>query len=270
MESFTAVLSEAQKEKVMESFNGKEGAHFLGAPTIISKQDQSCKVEVAHEFRYPTEFTQTSESPGVWAPSKFMTKNIGISLEASGHVEGSNDIYLKLRSEGSNYLASLYEKDGAKWVSRNGVTPRGGFGRPIFSNGMAECNVDLMPHYTVLTGAVMIDRPGGIFDLIKSGKAAMDAHGDKVRTERLLLLTFITPELVTSKEMASAGIHNGEEASTPAGIKNPSLPFGKAVKDKPGFVTSPYAPDDGEIDVRGFPKNSEVRDPYSENMFLVP
>jgi len=116
----------------------------------------------------------------------------------------------------------------------------------------------------------MIDRPGGIFDLIKSGKAAMDAHGDKVRTERLLLLTFITPDIVNSKGLSIAGIRYGEQSSTPVAIKNPSLPFGKAVKDKPGFVTSPYAPDDGEIDVRGFPKNSEVRDPYSEKMFLVP
>lgn len=48
------------------------------------------------------------------------------------------------------------------------------------------------------------------------------------------------------------------------------LPYAKAVAGKPGFVTSPYDPYKGYIDVRGFPPGTEVKDPYSGKTFLVP
>ncbi len=48
------------------------------------------------------------------------------------------------------------------------------------------------------------------------------------------------------------------------------LPYAKGVAGKPGFVTSPYDPYKGYIDVRGFPPGTEVKDPYSGKTFLVP
>jgi hypothetical protein len=48
------------------------------------------------------------------------------------------------------------------------------------------------------------------------------------------------------------------------------LPYGIPVPNKPGFVTSPYAPKSGFVDVRGFPSGTEVKDPYTEKVFLTP
>ena len=48
------------------------------------------------------------------------------------------------------------------------------------------------------------------------------------------------------------------------------IPYGIPVPNKPGFVTSPYSPKAGYVDVRGFPSGTEVKDPYSGKIFLTP
>jgi hypothetical protein len=48
------------------------------------------------------------------------------------------------------------------------------------------------------------------------------------------------------------------------------IPYGIPVPNKPGFVTSPYAPKQGLVDVREFPSGTEVTDPYSGKVFLTP
>jgi hypothetical protein len=48
------------------------------------------------------------------------------------------------------------------------------------------------------------------------------------------------------------------------------VPYGIPVADKPGFVTSPFAPNEGWVDVRSFPSGTEVKDPYTGRIFLTP
>lgn len=61
-------------------------------------------------------------------------------------------------------------------------------------------------------------------------------------------------------------------ASVPPQNRNSKrdIPYAIPVPNKPGFVTSPYSPKSGYVDVRGFPSGTEVKDPYSGKTFLTP
>lgn len=65
---------------------------------------------------------------------------------------------------------------------------------------------------------------------------------------------------------------NTRSATRAAAIKSGKgdFPYGTPVPGKQGFVTSPFAPDSGFIDVRGFPPGTAVKDPYTNKIFLTP
>ena len=64
-----------------------------------------------------------------------------------------------------------------------------------------------------------------------------------------------------------------EPPSAPAPTAPPTAkgdyPYGVPVPGKPGFVRSPYSPDK-MTDVRGYAPGTEVKDPYTQKIFLVP
>jgi hypothetical protein len=61
----------------------------------------------------------------------------------------------------------------------------------------------------------------------------------------------------------------GKVATTPKEARV-GLPYGTPVAGKQGFVTSPFAPERGYVDVRGFAPGTPVKDPYSDKIFLTP
>ena len=69
-----------------------------------------------------------------------------------------------------------------------------------------------------------------------------------------------TPEPVTTRTASSV----------PAQRTRTDLPYGLPVPNKPGFVISPFSPNAGYVDIRGFPTGAEVKDPYTGKVFITP
>ena len=74
----------------------------------------------------------------------------------------------------------------------------------------------------------------------------------------------------TSTAAAPPSQRNTRTATKAASKKGDDLRYGTPVPGKNGFVTSPFSPDAGYIDVRGFAPGTPVKDPYTGKVFLTP
>ena len=68
---------------------------------------------------------------------------------------------------------------------------------------------------------------------------------------------------------AGQNVRTASLAPEAKGAKRDS-PYAVPVAGKKGFVTSPFAPDAGYIDVSKFPPGTEVKDPFSGKIFRTP
>ena len=80
-----------------------------------------------------------------------------------------------------------------------------------------------------------------------------------------------TPAPVAPEETPAPPLHHEVTAPPSTEVKKTGdVPYATPVPGKPGFVTSPYSPYAGYVDVRGFPPGTEVKCPYTGKIFLVP
>ena len=74
----------------------------------------------------------------------------------------------------------------------------------------------------------------------------------------------------TGDAAAPPSERNTRTATRATSKKGDDLRYGTPVPGKTGFVTSPFSPNAGYIDVRGFAPGTPVKDPYTGKIFLTP
>ena len=83
--------------------------------------------------------------------------------------------------------------------------------------------------------------------------------------------TVVTTPPTNPPESATPPVTPPGPTAPPSPPKVETIPYGKPVPGKKGFVTSPFNPDAGMIDVRELAPGTKVKDPYDETkVFRVP
>ena len=80
--------------------------------------------------------------------------------------------------------------------------------------------------------------------------------------------TATPPRVVTNESRSESKPMPTTGTTSSSGTSD--LPYAKPVPGKPGYVYSPYDPNGGYVDVKGFAPGQKVKDPYSGKIFLVP
>lgn len=276
-----AVLSKEEFEKMIGAFNQAKEVDLLSAPSVKTKDNQKAEIEAVVEFRYGSEWEKSDKpetvtsnggvartlQPPIFTPTAFATRNTGVTLEARPKINQDGSIDLNLAPSLVGFIGFLSEKDGVKSLGPQYPSPTGGThpGQPVFSTSTGRITTTVQSGQTVLMGAVRLDVKK---DFTKTESPEEHAAESK-ETVHNVLLVFVTAKIVKLDERAE-GSDSPAAASSTAESTDSKIPDGIPVPGKEGFVTSPYSPDSGMIDVRGYEKGTEVRDPYSRKIFLVP
>jgi len=234
-------VSSEEFQKAIRALDGAKHVDLMSAPTVTTKSGLPALIKVIREFKFPSEYERSKA--GKLEPSKFETRNIGVEVEITPTMDGG-----KIRLTG---LVRQTNFEGYT-KSEDRIQP------PIFTVREARFLRVLGDGQSIgMWGWTRTDKQQ-VTDTKSDGTDAVTY--DQLYERRLGI--FITAKLVDSP---AAG-----PQSTPARQTRADMSYGKPVKDQPGFVTSPYAPDAGSIDVRGFPSDTEVKCPYTGKIFLVP
>ncbi len=273
-EASVHVLTRTQYEDLLVSLAGQKGVDLLSAPRVTTKAKQKAIIEIIREFRYPTEFAPMPDGKEGWIPKTFETRNCGVTLEASPDVDDAGAITLGLVPQVVAFLGFRDIDSGKKYPANTALarslselasphmmkgqqypTRAGWRALPVFSTRKIESTVTLLPGNAVL----FIGVPEA---------ENTERFPSRAASHRLAVL--VTARMIHPNGETRSSLEAPPQNAPVQIPKKGGRLAGIVVPEKPGFIRSPFAPDEGFVDVRGFPPGTEVKCPYSGNLFLVP
>ena len=271
--AISCFLSDRDFQEIIRRFNECEGVDLLSAPRVTAKPQQKATVEIVREFQYAKKFSRHNDPAGkpMLTPTEFDKRNLGISLTVSGDLSPARDAVDLDVSWQEVALQGFVRTSDGKAVAT--ADYKNDDERPVFSTRTLDTVVTMPPGSTLVLGGSR--RQPGFW----AGTPISETL--KVETVVLTLVTVdvveLPPPSVTGtageavvSPMPSPGVEGIQAGTSGVAADGKGYPYGVPVPGKPGFVTSPYAPDAGYVDVHGFARDADVRDPYTGKRFLVP
>lgn len=273
------VLSKQEFQELIRWIDGREGVSAVSSPTVTFRSGARAVVNIIREFRYPTKFHSPDAVTPISTPAKFETRNLGMTIELEATLGPDDEIGLNVVPEMVTFLGFVnYGEDLPK--PREGEEPLEAFLRetpkaentinqPIFDVRKTGTSLSVPSGQTVMLGG-MIGRKA-----VMDFGTNLEAGGDQPSGLLYVFLTArrVTPEVQERRVREAGGWPLGTNAPLQPPVvsrESDGMPYGIPVPGKPGFVTSPHAPSEGYVDLRGYPSGTEVKCPYSQKMFLVP
>lgn len=266
------VAAGGHDQEILDRLQQLDGVLTLSHPRVTFQPGQRATVEMTRELSYPVEFTD-DYLPGMEptrTPKKFETSKLGLTMEMEGSPgQEKGAVAFEIRWNLSELQEYLGAKD-RKPVAVDQAAP--GDASPVIVSHRISTKLDLTPGATLVLGAFR--RKPVLWSVFNF---ASDKGND-----RALLLSFITLSAAkpvgappfTAEEVAAFSARHAGSPPPPSPVPDespqPDLPYGIQVNDKPGFVISPYSPNAGYVDLRGFKRGQQVKDPYTSKMFLAP
>ena len=272
--SLSGVLTPEEAAKFLQKLVATKGVDLIAAPRVTTKSGQKAVIEMIREFRYATEYA-ADKTTGKPVPTAFESRNLGITLEAEP-VIGPDGYTIDL-----NLVPQVVELEGFMGTDGHTVPLRGGRSvgadltvsdiagvsqkehgilQPIFSNRKVTTSVSIWAGQTVILGGMKRE-------LKEEGKAPVSRFLYVLISARFVNPSWpaagqgTVPSPSTTTPVNPDAARNAPEAKgqIPAALAGPG-----------GYVRSPFAPEAGLIDVRGFPSGTEIKCPYTGKTFKTP
>lgn len=194
-------LSEEQTAGAMKELS-KLKADIVSAPTITVRAGNPARIEVGQDLRYPSRWTRDAAGSG-WLPVEFETRVVGVEMDVTPQVNADGTIGLEVRPRVTEFEGFIghetppVEMRVAPQAGDNGRTqPKGEGGeylQPVFAVRAVQAVVPrLNPGQTVVLRAGERQRTSVI-------ATPGQASEDKVETTSVMLLVFVTAEMVPVK-----------------------------------------------------------------------
>lgn len=281
-----SVLPPSETEQLFRRLDQRQDAELLSAPRVTTKAKHKAAVKIVRQVSFPTEFEPPGTVPATATtplirkppiPSQFESRDVGLTIEIEPETTPDGRIRAAFRAGMVellgfiNFGASRTRRGPAPADALDEVlVPADDTGRstgpvinqPVFRTREIETTVVLPRGYTVVLGGLARTSGQKLIDSLELKPEAASAP-----PKRRLFYVFVTMHV---PDYAPKTAQAATTTSVPTPRPAAGLPHGRPVSGQPGFITSPWAPDDGHVDVRGFPSGTEVRCPYTGKLFLVP
>jgi beta-lactamase regulating signal transducer with metallopeptidase domain len=158
-----SVFANAQFQDVVRGLNQREGVDLLSAPRVVTRSKNRAIIEIIREFRYPTAWEKDA---GIWKPTEFEAKNVGVTLDVVPEIKADGTIDLQLKPSVVEFLGFVDLETGKSVAAARAsnvaeftfpdTKPLEPLGRlkSVFSERKTETNVVLKPGSTVVLSQV--------------------------------------------------------------------------------------------------------------------